>query len=202
MPSHLTLDPARFEPSPEKAGTSFGWRLETKSQGDPTAEGWTRDPADPNIQARLAHLREKNGLKGLQICHYSEVEKATKLFLRDGFVAVSDVLSPAQLEEMQQATKARNSHSNLHRQPWANLVDLPTTTPILTSIFGSASYWCWGAGGDFSLPGTYEYQNLHRDLGPGDFHDPTGTIQIWDLPPFSVTLNFPMVDFDNDVGRE
>jgi hypothetical protein len=176
----------------------------------------TRSPDDPNVQARLAHLREKNGLKGLEIVHFSEVERATQLFLRDGFVAVSDVLTPEQLKTMQEATATRiaelteknpggirysfNSHSNLHRQEWADLVDLPTTTPILTSIFNSSDYWCWGAGGDFSLPGTYEYQNLHRDLGPGDFHDPSGAIQVWDLPPFSVTLNFPMVDFDNDVG--
>ena len=107
MSSHLTLDPERFTPTPEKAGTSYGWRLETESQGDPTAEGWSRDPSDPNIQARLAHLREKNGLKGLEICHYTEVEKATKLFLRDGFVAVSDVLGPDQLDEIQKASRAR-----------------------------------------------------------------------------------------------
>eukprot|EP01052_Picozoa_sp_SAG31_P047208 SAG31_NODE_9346_length_1292_cov_1.186924_2_plen_100_part_01 len=43
-------------------------------------------------------------------------------------------------------------------------------------------------------------QNLHRDIGPGDFLDPSGKIQIWDLPPYTVTINFPMVDFDNDVG--
>ena len=174
--AHITLNPDRFTPTPELGGRHFGWRRETQSQGDPTAEGWVRSPDDPNVQARLAHLREKNGLKGLEIVHYSEVERATKLFLRDGFVAVSDVLSPEQLQTMQNATAARiaemthahpggirysfNSHSNLHRQEWADLVDLPTTTPILKSIFNSDDYWCWGAGGDFSLPGTYEYQNL------------------------------------------
>lgn len=115
MSSHLTLDPERFTPTPEKAGTSFGWRLETETQGDPTATDWTRDPSDANIQARLADLREKNGLKGLEICHYSEVEKATKLFLRDGFVAVSDVLSPEQLDEMQNATKARIAEMTAER---------------------------------------------------------------------------------------
>ena len=48
----------------------------------------TRSPDDPNVQARLAHLREKNGLKGLEIVHYSEIERATKLFLRDGVSSV------------------------------------------------------------------------------------------------------------------
>ena len=144
------------------------------------------------------------------------MERATQLFLRDGFVAVSDVLSPDMLTSIQAATAKRNaeilserpdgirysysSHTNLHRQEWADLIDLETTTPILKSIFSSADYWCWGAGGDFSLPGTYEYQQLHRDVGPGSFVDPSGKVQIWDLPPFAVTLNFPMVDFTGDVG--
>ena len=79
-------------------------------------------------------------------------------------------------------------------------MDLPTTTPILKSIFASDNYWVWGAGGDFSLPGTFEYQRLHRDVGAGDFVDQSGRLTIWDLPPFAVTLNFPMVDFDSDVG--
>jgi len=225
LPSEMwpfTLDPDRFS-DPDKRGRIGGWRLETESNaGDPgradtDVEGWTRSPDDPNVQARLAHLREKNGLQGLEIVHFSEVERATQLFLRDGFVAVSDVLSAEQLERMQAATAKRNaeilaerpdgirysysSHTNLHRQEWADLIDLETTTPILKSIFsGSGDYWCWGAGGDFSLPGTYEYQGLHRDIGPGSFVDPSGKIQIWDLPPFSVTLNFPMVDFTGDVG--
>ena len=55
-----------------------------------------------------------------------------------------------------------NSGTNLHRQEWCELLDLPTTTPILKAIFGNDDYYCWGSGGDFSLPGTYEYQNLHR----------------------------------------
>ena len=215
--AHITLRDDRFEPTAEQAGVYYGWRKETESsKEDPETADWTRTPHDPNVQARLAHLREKNGLKGLEIVHYSEVERATKLFIRDGFVAVSDVLDDEMLATMQRATAERNaeltaknpsnirysysSHTNLHRQAWADLVDLPTTTPILKSIFDSEDYWCWGAGGDFCIPGTYEYQRLHRDIGPGDFKDSTGRIEIWDLPPFCVTLNFPMVDFETDVG--
>ena len=41
---------------------------------------------------------------------------------------------------------------------------------------------------------------MRSDIGPGDFKDSTGRVEIWDLPPFCVTLNFPMVDFENDVG--
>ena len=88
-------------------------------------------------------------MKGLEIASPHEVERATQLFLRDGFVAVRDVLSPEQLAIMQQATaeanaalvaadpgKLRysyNSHSNLHKKAWADLVDLPTTKPHSTA---------------------------------------------------------------------
>jgi ectoine hydroxylase-related dioxygenase (phytanoyl-CoA dioxygenase family) len=129
---------------------------------------------------------------------------------------VRDVLSPELLARMQAATReaaARmtaahpsglrysfNSHSNLHKKEWCDLIELPTTAPILESIFQSKNYWVWGAGGDFSLPGTFEYQRLHRDIGKSDFPDTGGKLTIWDLPPFSVTLNFPMVDFTSDVG--
>ena len=88
------------------------------------------------------------------------------------------------------------SHGNLHRKEWAMLADLPRLSPILSAIFQSEDYLCWGAGGDFCLPGTIEYQHLHRDTGPGNFMDPAGRVQIWDLPPCEVTCNFPMVDFD------
>ena len=66
MSSHLELDPARFS---GRAGTKFGWREETVATGneDPSTKGWARRPDDPNVQARLKHLRENNGLKGLEI---------------------------------------------------------------------------------------------------------------------------------------
>ncbi|MEJ0066306.1 MAG: hypothetical protein WDM85_13560 [Caulobacteraceae bacterium] len=45
----------------------------------------------------------------------------------------------------------------------AAIVDLPTTTPILTALFGGDDYWVVGAGGDLCLPGAIEYQTLHYD---------------------------------------
>ena len=53
------------------------------------------------------------------------------------------------------------SHGNLHRPEWCMLADLPRLSTILEAIFQSKDYMCWGAGGDFALPGTMEYQNLH-----------------------------------------
>ena len=32
------------------------------------------------------------------------------------------------------------------------------------------------------------------DIGPGDFIDQTGRVELWDLPPMAVTCNFPMVE--------
>jgi hypothetical protein len=43
------------------------------------------------------------------------------------------------------------------------MIDLPTTTPILTEIFGTPDYLVRGGGGDFCLPGAIEYQHLHFD---------------------------------------
>lgn len=59
---------------------------------------------------------------------------------------------------------------------------------------------CLPLSGDFCLPGTIEYQHLHRDIGPGDFVDPAGRVTLWDLPPMAVTCNFPMVDFSWENG--
>lgn len=28
--------------------------------------------------------------------------------------------------------------------------------------------------------------------GASDFVDPSGQVQVWDLPPYSVTINFPV----------
>ena len=68
------------------------------------------------------------------------------------------------------------------------LIDLPTCTPVVRAIYGSADYYCWGAGGDFSLAGAVEYQPLHRDGG------------FYEGPAAGVTLNFNMVDLHGENG--
>ena len=45
------------------------------------------------------------------------------------------------------------TRSILHCEEWVMLVDLPTLTPIVTAIFGSADYHLRAARGDFFLPG-------------------------------------------------
>ena len=51
-------------------------------------------PAVVELRERLA---ARNGIVGLEICAPEEVDRATRLFNRDGFVCVRDALTPEQL---------------------------------------------------------------------------------------------------------
>lgn len=198
--------------------------------------GWVGVDRDADVLSALrAHLDAHAGIPGLEILRPDEIERATRIFYRDGFVVVRDALDSAQLdfmragsarviEEMMVLDENRSGNRGSHRysfggasltghqvhQPeWAMLIDLPTVTPILTSIFGSPNYLCRGGGGDFCLPGAVEYQPLHSDMGDrrtlklatgeevnvGSFHDPRGKLTVRDLPCPYVACNFLMVDF-------
>ena len=73
------------------------------------------------------------------------------------------------------------SRHMLHVDEWVELVDMPTTTPILKAIFGSPNYILIGAGGDVAMPGAIEYQGLHSDNVWSELHDPTGRISTREL---------------------
>jgi len=147
------------------------------------------------VVALRERLRAKNGLPGLEIVAPDEIERAKRIFLRDGFVVVRDLLDPDALATMREASArvlaqileipgadgrkymtesgrlphrysygtASASMQLLHEPEWAAMVDMPTTTPILTALFGGDDYWVVGGGGDLCLPGAIEYQNLHSD---------------------------------------
>ena len=152
--------------------------------------------SDPDVEALRAHLRQHNGIRGLEICEPAEIKKAARIFHRDGFVVVRDLLNSEQLSRFREGcvrvlrkileipgpgarkymaetgrlphrysygTSSASRHM-LHDIVWASMIDLPTTTPILTEIFGSSDYWVWGSGGDLCLPGAIEYQHLHADI--------------------------------------
>jgi Phytanoyl-CoA dioxygenase (PhyH) len=195
------------------------------------AVGWTgRDRDDTEVVALRAHLEAHNGLLGLEITTPHEVDRATRLFRRDGFVVVADALDADQLAFLRGGVERvvadilavdpgragnRGSHrysfgaasttgNQLHHPEWRMLIDLPTVTPILTSIFGSSDYMLRGGGGDFCLPGAVEYQPLHADMGDrveyegrtfGSFHDPRGRISVRDLPVPYIACNFLVTDF-------
>ncbi len=52
---------------------------------------------DPDVQALRTHLKRHNGIRGLEICAPDEVERAARVFHRDGFVVVRDLLDEAHL---------------------------------------------------------------------------------------------------------
>ena len=52
---------------------------------------------DAEVCALRERLRASNGIRGLEICAPDEVRRAARLFRRDGFVVVRDVLDPHQL---------------------------------------------------------------------------------------------------------
>lgn len=66
------------------------------SSGDPTAPK-RRAYDDPEVCRLREHLRANNGLKGLEIVAPNDVERAARIFFRDGFVVVRDLLDPQQL---------------------------------------------------------------------------------------------------------
>ena len=88
----------------------------------------------------------------------------------------------------------------MHDPAWAALIDLDTTTPILTAIFGSHAYVVGGGGGDVALPGAIEYQGLHADRIWTEPHDPVGGLTTPLLPVPVVTINFPMIDLTWENG--
>ena len=150
-----------------------------------------------DVDALCAHLVAHNGIKGLEVLDPTEVDRAVRIFNRDGFVVVRDALDAAQLAFLRagvdEAVRGivahdpdrsgnRGSHrysfggssmtrSMLHRPEWQMLVDLPTVTPIVTAIFQSSDYMLRAASGDFCLPGATQYQPLHSDVR--DFADRT-----------------------------
>ncbi len=198
--------------------------------GDPRCADWTRRYDDPGVSALRTDLRERNGIPGLEVVRPDEVERAATLFHRDGFVAVRDALDRDTLaalragaaEVIDQLIEAdpdgsvgggagglphrysfggtSASRHLFHRPEWCALIDLPTTTPILTAIFGSADYLAYGAGGDLALPGAIEYQGLHSDNVWTELHDPVGGVSMRDLPVPVIHINFPLVDLTPENG--
>jgi hypothetical protein len=72
---------------------------------------------------------------------------------------------------------ASASRQLLHDPVWAGMIDLPTTTPILSGIFAGDDYSVVGAGGDLCLPGAIEYQALHADVRE-PWELPEGRLQL------------------------
>ena len=109
------------------------------------------------------YLSAHNGIPGLEVLDSSEVDRAVRIFHRDGFVVVRDALDAQQLAFLREGVNdvvrqivaldpdrsgnrgsrrysfggSSITRSMLHRPEWQMLVDLPTVTPIVTAIFES-----------------------------------------------------------------
>lgn len=192
--------------------------------GDPACATWTRTYDDPNVVKLRDHLQQHNGITNLEVVNAGDVERATTLFHRDGFVAITDALQPAQLALLQHGVDEVTrtlveadpdgavgggagglphrysfggtsvSRHMFHRPEWSQLIDLPTITPVLSSIFASTDYIAYGCGGDLALPGAIEYQGLHADTVWTELHDPEGRVTMRDLPTPVIAVNFATVD--------
>lgn len=198
--------------------------------GDPRCADWMRAYDDPGVVALRERMWERNGIPGLEVCDPHEVERAAALFHRDGFVAVRDAVPADQLERLRHAAAdvieqlvtadpegavgggagglphrysfggTSGSRHLFGRPEWCELIDMPTTTPILTAIFGSPNYIAYGCGGDLAFPGAIEYQGLHSDNVWSELHDPVGGVTMRDLPVPAVHVNFPLVDLTPENG--
>lgn len=151
------------------------------------------------IDAQRSYLDAHSGIKGLSILEPHETDHAVKLFRRDGFVVVANVLDSEQTEILRKGCNTavteilaldgdrkgnRGSHrysfggssltrSQLHRPEWQMLLDVPSVTDLVTAIFGSTEYSLRAASGDFCLPGAVAYQPLHSDVQ--DWRSPSMT---------------------------
>ncbi len=181
-----------------------------------------------DVDTLRRELEADNGMPGLEILSPDDVDAAVRIFYRDGFVVVRDVLSAEQTALLRGGCEreaeaiialdpdrkgnrgpyrysyggASLTNSVLHREEWVMLVDLPTLTPIVTAIFGSPNYHVRRAAGDFCLPGAVQYQPLHSDIVDrvGGFHDPRGILTLRDLPCPAVCCNFLAQDFTRTNG--
>ena len=170
-----------------------------------------------DLDSQRAYLEAHNGIRGLEILDPAEVERAVRIFRRDGFVVVRDALTADQLAFLRsgvdEAVRSivaldtdgrgnRGSHrysfggssltrSMLHRPEWQMLIDLPTITPIVTAIFESTDYLLRSCSGDFCLPGATKYQPLHSDMGNFSSRDTTPFSAFHDPRGFLSTRDLP-----------
>lgn len=151
--------------------------------------GWVNNSYS-QFEDQRKYLLEHNGIRGLERIQPGDLKNAVRLFYRDGFVVIENVLSKDHLAMIKDAlehvireilAKDKNRQGNrgkhrysfgsasltgqlLHEPAWVSLFDLPSVTRVLEAIFGSDDYILRGAGGDFCLPGADTYQPLHSDM--------------------------------------
>lgn len=62
---------------------------------------------DPEVVALRERLRTANGIRGLEMVEPHEIERAARIFFRDGFVVVRNLLDPERLATFREASARR-----------------------------------------------------------------------------------------------
>lgn len=83
---------------PNEVVDEFGEPLREEGFGEPDPRvPERRVPDDPQVEALREHLRANNGIRGLEICAPDEVDRAARIYRRDGIVVVADALDAEHL---------------------------------------------------------------------------------------------------------
>jgi hypothetical protein len=129
---------------------------------------------EPDELQRIARIYRRDGfcvVKGLlddgQLARFRDgcARAITAILAHQGADGRAHVHETGRLPHRYSFGSSSASRQMSHDHAWAEMVDLPTTTPILREIFGGDDYLVWGMGGDLCLPGAIEYQQLHTDGG-------------------------------------
>lgn len=150
-------------------------------------------PSEAALARWRAELPRSNGIAGLTVIDAADgsadwAQRAAALIHRDGFACVANVVAPERLERVRAEAEGMvadvlahdeldgvNGHRRyslggcsatgacLHHPGWASLVGVSVVDEILTAVWGSGAYTCYGADANFASPGS-GYQALHSDF--------------------------------------
>lgn len=148
------------------------------------------DGVESVVDELREYLSAHNGIRGLEILDPTDIDGAVRIFHRDGFVVIRDVLSDTQLASLRRGVNevvnsitaldpdakgnrlshrysfggSSSSRSMIHRAEWQMLLEIDVIHEIVARIFESDAYILRAASGDFCLPGAVGYQPLHSDM--------------------------------------
>lgn len=174
-------------------------------------EHW-ETPSESQLEQWRHDLPLSNGISGLTVVDAADVsqdwaERAAALVHRDGFACVVNVVEPALLERVraeaegmvaavlaQDALGGVNGANRyslggcsatgacLHQPGWARLVGLPAVDAVLTAVWGTTGYSCYGADANFASPGS-GYQSLHSDFSAASKRELDGEGRVTAILP-------------------
>ena len=96
--------------------------------------GWVgRTRESDEVLALREHLGAHNGIVGLESLTPDQVDLATRLFRRDGFVVVRDALDPEQLDFLRSGCERVNQPSETDTTP--SRMRTTAAAPLITAFF-------------------------------------------------------------------